>query len=68
MEVDYRLKAKIAEKFGTQWRFAYFLGIDEAIVSKVVNRRQKRRCWLTAERKRAWADALGCRPEEIFED
>lgn len=56
------LKAKIIENYGTQADFAQVVGIDETIVSRVVRGRRA----LDEGNKSMWAEALGCRLEDIF--
>ena len=58
------LKAKIIEKFGTQADFAQAIKTEEAIVSRVVRGRRI----LNSETKQIWADALGCKPKDIFKE
>jgi len=57
-----KLKAKIVEHFCTQVDFAEALRIDEAVVSRIVRGRRE----LTDDGKKQWAEALDCKPEEIF--
>ncbi len=57
------LKAAIIRRYGAQYPFAAALGIREATVSAVIRGRYT----LNDEKKQKWADALGCKPFEIFE-
>ena len=56
------LKLKIIEKYGGQWRFAAAVGEHESAISKVLRYQRP----LPDEKKRIWAKALRCKPEEIF--
>jgi hypothetical protein len=56
------LKARIVEKYGTQSDFAQAVGIDETVVSRVVRGRRV----LDKDRQSLWAEALKCKPEEVF--
>jgi transcriptional regulator with XRE-family HTH domain len=60
--MNIKLKIKIIEQFKTQADFAAEIGENESIVSRTIRGRRK----LSAERQRAWADALHCDLEEIF--
>lgn len=56
------LKAKIFEKFGTQWDFAMAIGVHEAMVSRIIRGRRT----LTKEERQRWADLLQADCTEIF--
>ncbi len=56
------LKAKIFEKFGTQYDFSRAAGVHESHVSRVIQRRRT----LTAEEQQQWADLLQADCEELF--
>ena len=56
------LHNKILIKFWSQKNFADKLGIDAAVVSKVICGRIK----LTEEDQKRWARLLGCKAESIF--
>ncbi len=58
------LKAKIVERFGTQADFAEAIDTDETIISRIIRGRRQ----LDSEKRFIWAKALGCKPEDIFED
>jgi len=60
--MNFRLKEKIILKFGSQVRFAFELGEHEGVVSKVVKGWRS----LEEDKKKKWADALGCKVEDIF--
>ncbi len=60
--MNLKLKFKILEKFGRQYRFARTLGIDDAIVSKAVTGQKQP----TEANKLKMADALDCSVEDIF--
>lgn len=62
MENNMKLRLKIVEKFRSQTRFAYELGEEEAVVSRVVNGWRK----LSPEKQAQWARALGCAVADIF--
>ena len=57
-----KLKAKIIENYGHQWRFAAAADVPESLVSKILNGRRE----LSAENKRIWAKALKCKVSDIF--
>ena len=57
-----KLKAKIVEKYGTQFDFASAIGEHEAVVSRVV---RGRRTLSEADRQR-WARLLGADSDVIF--
>ena len=59
-----KLKAKIVEKYGASADFAPEVGVHESFVSKIIRGRRM----LSPESQRFWANALGCKPSEIFED
>jgi plasmid maintenance system antidote protein VapI len=59
-----KLKAKIFEKFGTQGDFAQAVNVDETIVSKIIRGRRK----LDSDKQFIWAEALGCKPKDLFSD
>ncbi len=56
------LKAKIIEKYGTQADFSSELGLNENIVSRIVNGRRTAK----PQEAQAIARALNCAPEELF--
>jgi transcriptional regulator with XRE-family HTH domain len=58
------LKAKIVEWYGTQADFAKAVNTDETIISRIVRGRRK----LKPTIQRLWADALQCKPKDIFPD
>ncbi|MCB2216242.1 MAG: hypothetical protein KQH59_09250 [Desulfobulbaceae bacterium] len=58
---NWKLKATIADRFGKQWRFAQELGIDPAVVSRVVTGAAD----LPDKEKSRWARKLQA-PETIF--
>ena len=62
--MNYRLKAKIVEKYGKQWVFAKVLGIDETIVSRIVTGARE----LSKDEQNRWAEVLQCKPEKIFNE
>ena len=57
-----KLKAKIIENYGHQWKFAAAAGVPESIVSKILNGRRE----LSVEDKRIWAKQLKCKVSDIF--
>jgi plasmid maintenance system antidote protein VapI len=59
-----RLKAKIVENFESQANFAQVIKTDETIISRVVRGRRI----LPVETQQKWADTLGCKRKDIFED
>ncbi len=66
MEVimNFLLKTRIIEKFGTQVDFAQEIKVSETLVSKIIRGRRT----LDSERQLIWAKALGCNPKELFAD
>ncbi len=54
-DTNNKAKAKIIEKYGTQWKFARVIGVDESYVSKVITGAKV----LPDKRKEEWAKALG---------
>lgn len=62
MDINMRLKLKIIEVFRSQTRFAYELGEDEGLVSRIVNGWRQ----LPPEKQQQWAKVLGCRIEDVF--
>ena len=62
LKLNLKLKLKIIEKYGGQWRFAAAVGEHESTVSKII-RGQKD---LPENKRSIWSKALGCKPEEIF--
>lgn len=57
--MNWRLQVEIKKRFGTQARFAEFLGVSESQVSKVLSGKRS----LSPKEKRQWASALN-RPLE----
>lgn len=60
--LNLKLKLKIIEKYGGQWKFAAAVGEHESSVSKVMRYQRP----LPESKKKIWARALKCRIEEIF--
>ncbi len=60
--MNWKLKVKIVEKFGTQWRFAQHVGVDDSLVSKAITGATR----LQPEQKEKWAKALKAPVEELF--
>jgi plasmid maintenance system antidote protein VapI len=56
-----KLRARIIECFGHQWKFAEAVGIHESQVSRVIQRGQQ----LSSDQAAKWSEALGCDPEEL---
>ncbi|MCB2217443.1 MAG: DUF739 family protein [Desulfobulbaceae bacterium] len=61
--MNLKLKAKIVENYGAQWRFAAALQVQESVVSRVVRGKLS----LSDEQRRRWADLLKTQPEIIFQ-
>lgn len=57
------LKSKIVLKFGTQEDFAAKIGERPSVVSNVIRGRRN----ISDDKKIAWATALGCSVNEIFQ-
>ena len=62
--MNWNLKRRISELYGTQTDFARISKTAEAIVSKVVRERVE----LTKTEKQRWAKLLRCEPNEIFKE
>jgi hypothetical protein len=62
--MNWLLKQKILEEYGTQADFANAINTDETIVSRVVRGRRK----LNPKIRKKWADVLRCKPKDIFAD
>jgi plasmid maintenance system antidote protein VapI len=60
--MNLKLKGKIIEKFGTQWKFAHSLGTHEHVVSQVIQGKRS----LTVEDQKRWAEKLGDKEERLF--
>jgi transcriptional regulator with XRE-family HTH domain len=56
------LKAKIVERYGTQADFSSELGLNENILSRILNGRRPAK----PDEAQAIAKALKCKPEELF--
>jgi plasmid maintenance system antidote protein VapI len=57
------LKARIVERYGSQFEFARALGEHEAVVSRIIRGHRE----LTPKEQMKWANALGCDdPERLF--
>jgi plasmid maintenance system antidote protein VapI len=61
--MNQKLKAKIIERYGSQWQFAHAAGLHEAQISRIVRGRPPGPSDKTKSRL---ARLLGCGPE-IFE-
>jgi len=57
-----KLKAKIFEKFGTQFDFSRAAGVHETLVSRVVQGHRT----LTEVERQEWAGLLGADVHEVF--
>jgi len=62
--MDRKLKARIVEKFGHQWRFAHKIGWHEYDVSAVIRGNRV----LSQEEQDQWAQVLGCDLADLFGD
>ncbi len=62
--MNLKLKAKIIEKYGTQADFAQIIDMDDSLISKIIRGRRT----LNSAKQFEWAQALGCKPKDIFED
>ena len=60
--MNWVLKTRIIERFGTQADFAYAIRGAEAVVSKVVRGRRT----LSAEERQRWAEVLEVDCKELF--
>jgi hypothetical protein len=57
-----KLKAKIIEAYGAQYRFALAAGVSDATVSRVINGAK----FLSKEEKQMWSRLINCNQEELF--
>ncbi|WP_319548815.1 helix-turn-helix transcriptional regulator [Desulfogranum marinum] len=57
-----RLKARIIEQHGAQFRFSGKLGVNESTVSQVINGKHH----LPPDEKKRWAKKLQCQVSDIF--
>ena len=62
--MNWLLKKKILEVYGTQADFANAIKTDETLVSRVVRGRRM----LSPAIQKIWADVLRCKPKDIFAD
>jgi len=60
--MNWELKRRIIEFYGTQADFSKAAHIDEATISKVVRNRKK----LSKEEQKRWSKLLSCQPDDIF--
>ena len=60
--MNLNLKTMILKKYGYQWQFAKEVKADESLISKIIREHRPP----TAEQKREFAKALGCRIKDIF--
>jgi len=61
--MNLKLKSKIVERFFNQANFAQIIKTDETVVSRVIHGRRE----IPVEVQKVWAEALNCKPGEIFE-
>ena len=57
-----KLRLKIVERFGSQAEFSTQIPEDETVISRVILGRRE----LSDEKKKVWAEALGCKVKDIF--
>lgn len=57
-----KLKAKIFERFGTQYDFSRAVDVHESLVSRVVQGRRT----LTETERQEWADILGADCKDLW--
>ena len=60
--MNWNLKRRIIDLYGTQADFSEAAYVDEATVSKVIRNRKK----LSEEEKKRWSKLLRCQPFDIF--
>jgi ribosome-binding protein aMBF1 (putative translation factor) len=60
--MNFLLKAKIVEVFGSQWKFAQEIGEHESAVSRVIRGRR----YLNEKERMKWASILGIEDLEKF--
>jgi len=61
--VNYKLKGKIVERFGTATNFSKVLGTRESIISRVIRSHKN----LPEAEQDRWANILGSKREDLFE-
>jgi len=62
--MNWELKKRITDLYGSQAGFSEAAHIDEAIISKVIRNRKK----LSEEEQKRWAILLRCKYEQIFSE
>jgi hypothetical protein len=62
--MNLELKAEIVRRYGSQANFSTALKVDESFVSRVVRGRRT----LEPKEQKKWAQALGKKPEDLFEE
>jgi len=62
MIVNWPLKQRIIEIYRSQADFGAVIKESECVVSRIVRGRRQ----LPPEKKREWASALRCKPEDLF--
>jgi plasmid maintenance system antidote protein VapI len=62
--MNWKLKQRIIEEYGSQVDFAQTIKVNETLVSKIVRGRRT----LVPEKQLIWAKALGCKTKDIFAD
>jgi hypothetical protein len=62
MHMKRKLKARIIEQFGAQYRFARELNVQETEISAVIRGHKD----LEPEKRRKWARVLKCDERDIF--
>jgi DNA-binding transcriptional regulator YdaS (Cro superfamily) len=60
-KINWKLKAQIADFYGTQADFAHFVGVDSSYVSAIIRFRKK----LPESSVEQWAKALEMFPQEL---
>ncbi|MHC5074587.1 MAG: helix-turn-helix domain-containing protein [Planctomycetota bacterium] len=60
--MNWKLKRKIIERYGTQADFSKAANVDESIISRVIRNRKK----LSKEEQKRWSKFLSCQSKDIF--
>ena len=62
MDLNLKLKFKIIEKFGTQYKFAKAVSRDETYISKIIRGARS----LSEDEALEWAKVLGCNIKDVL--
>jgi len=62
--MNFKLKGKIVERFGTATNFSKVVGVREAIISRVIHGHKD----LPQDEQKKWASTLGTKREYLFDN